>query len=151
MFQVFDPRQLGHSPALELHNGGWVDYAEKVSRAEIIAAKLGPLAPARDFGMAPLERVHSAEYLEFLSTAHERWLAAGRSGDAVGYTWPVVGRRSLRLERIDALLGRFSYDAGTPIAAGTRRRRCAPSRPGWGRARSRRSARPNKPRPRCRR
>src|SRR5262249_32596748 len=29
------------------------------------------------------------------------------------------GRRPLRLDRIDALLGRFSYDAGTPVAAGT--------------------------------
>jgi hypothetical protein len=31
----------------------------------------------------------------------------------------VVGRRSLRLARIDALLGRFSFDATTPIAEGT--------------------------------
>jgi acetoin utilization deacetylase AcuC-like enzyme len=31
----------------------------------------------------------------------------------------VVGRRPLRLDRIDALLGRYSYDAGTPIASGT--------------------------------
>ena len=119
MLKVFDQRQLSHAPALEMHNGGWVEHAEKVSRAEIVCAALGECAPARNFGMEPLRRVHTSEYLEFLASAHERWLAAGREGDAVGYTWPVVRRRPIRLERIDALLGRFSYDAGTPIAAGT--------------------------------
>ena len=47
------------------------------------------------------------------------WLAVGRSGDAIGYTFPVVRRRRLALGRIDAELGAYSYDAGTPIAAGT--------------------------------
>lgn len=37
----------------------------------------------------------------------------------MGYTWPVRQRRALRLDRIDAQLGRFSYDAGTPITAQT--------------------------------
>ena len=115
----FDQRQLAHAPALELHNGGWVEHAEKPSRAEIVAARLGALDPARDFGTAPLVRVHSQDYLDFLRSAHDRWIEAGRSGDAVGYTWPVVGRRPLKLQRIDALLGQYSYDAGTPIAAGT--------------------------------
>jgi acetoin utilization deacetylase AcuC-like enzyme len=115
----FDHRQLAHAPALELQNGGWTEHAEKPSRAEIVVARLGELQPARDFGLAPIERVHSADYLDFLRTAHDRWVAAGRTGDAIGYAWPVVGRRPLRLDRIDALLGRFSYDAGTPIAAGT--------------------------------
>ena len=119
MLKVFDPRQLAHAPALELHNGGWAEHAEKVSRAQIIAARIGGCAPARDFGIEPLRRVHSADYLDFLASAHARWLAAGREGDAIGYTWPVVRRRDLRLDRIDALLGRYSYDAGTPIAAGT--------------------------------
>src|SRR3546814_6431941 len=32
---------------------------------------------------------------------------------------PVVRRRPLALDRIDARLGRYSYDAGTPIAEGT--------------------------------
>ena len=119
MLKIFDPRQLSHAPAVEMHNGGWAAYAEKASRAEIVAAKIGSCSPARDFGTAPLDRVHSAAYLQFLATAHSSWVDAGRSGDALGYTWPVVGRRTLRLERIDALLGRYSYDAGTPIASGT--------------------------------
>jgi acetoin utilization deacetylase AcuC-like enzyme len=119
MFAVFDQRQLNHAPAVELHNGGWTEHAEKVARAETIAEAVAGLQPARDFGMDPLLRVHSRDYLEFLENAYGQWIAAGRPGDAIGYTWPVVGRRPLRLERIDARLGQYSFDASTPIAAGT--------------------------------
>jgi acetoin utilization deacetylase AcuC-like enzyme len=119
MFAVFDPRQLSHAPAIELHNGGWVEHSEKVSRAETIAGAIERLQPARDFGFEPLLRVHSADYLDFLQNAHSQWLSAGRSGDAIGYTWPVVRRRDLPLDRIDAKLGRYSYDASTPVGAGT--------------------------------
>jgi len=119
MRAYFDSRQLAHAPTVELHNGGWAEHADKVARAEIVARRLGRLDPVRDFGTAPLARVHSPEYLDFLQAAHRRWAEAGRSGDAIGYAWPVVGRRPLNLDRIDALLGRFSYDASTPIAAGT--------------------------------
>jgi acetoin utilization deacetylase AcuC-like enzyme len=119
MFQVFDERELAHAPATELHNGGWAAHSETAARARAIADALGSLGPARDFGLEPLRAVHSAEYLAFLQEGHEQWRAAGRDGDALGYAWPVVGRRPLHLQRIDARLGRFSYDASTPIAAGT--------------------------------
>lgn len=119
MFKVFDERQLAHAPAQEMHNGGWTAYNETPSRALLLRERLGPLAPARDFGRGPLERVHAPDYLDFLEHAHARWVAAGREGDAVGYVWPVVRRRPLNLDRIDAQLGRFSYDAGTPITAQT--------------------------------
>lgn len=119
MFRVFDSRQLAHAPTQELHNGGWMDHVDKPSRAANIAARLGDCLPARDFGLDPVLRVHDADYLDFLQQAHARWLASGRPGDAIGYTWPVVGRRPLDLDRIDAQLGRFSYDAATPICAGT--------------------------------
>ncbi|PZO75973.1 MAG: acetylpolyamine amidohydrolase [Sphingomonas taxi] len=117
MITVFDPRQLSHAPRRELHNGGWTAYNETPERAATIMAAVGPATPARDHGMAPLEAVHDAAYLDFLQVAHRDWIAAGREGDAIGYTWPVVGRRDLDLSRIDARLGRYSYDAGTPITA----------------------------------
>jgi hypothetical protein len=63
--------------------------------------------------MEPLLRVHSADYLGFLRTAHDQWRAAGRDGDAFPYTFPVVARRPLNLSRIDALLGQFSFDTST--------------------------------------
>ena len=115
----FDARQLSHAPDLELHNGAWAPYAEKASRAETILAEFETLRPARDHGLEPILRVHSPAYVAFLQAAHGDWLAAGRTGDAIGYTWPVIQRRDLDLDRIDARLGRYSYDAATPITAET--------------------------------
>ena len=66
----------------------------------------------------PLLRVHRADYLDFLRTAHAEWRAAGREGDAFPYTFPVVGRRPLDLSRIDARLGQYSFDTSTPIGRG---------------------------------
>jgi acetoin utilization deacetylase AcuC-like enzyme len=119
MRTVFDPRQLGHAPALELMNGGFVPFAETPARAEAILAALGPAEAPIDHGEAPLRAVHDEAYLAFLWAAHQDWRAAGREGDASGYAWPVVRRRPLDLERIDAKLGAYSFDASSPIAAGT--------------------------------
>lgn len=115
----FDPRQLGHAPLRELHNGGFTDYSETPARARSILAAVGPTEVPSDFGEDPIRAVHSGEYVDFLKSAFDLWRAAGRDGDPLPYSWPVVGRRPLRLTRIDALLGRFSFDATTPIARGT--------------------------------
>ena len=119
MRAFFSPRELGHVPDRELHNGGWTPHAESPDRARSIVAALPPLHAATDHGRAALLAVHTAEYVDFLANAHALWRAAGRDGDAIPYVWPVVGRRPLRLDRIDALLGRFSFDAATPVASGT--------------------------------
>ncbi|HYN46998.1 MAG TPA: histone deacetylase family protein [Allosphingosinicella sp.] len=115
----WDPRQLGHAPALELMNGGFVAFAESPTRAEAILAAIGATEAPFDHGEAPLRAVHGEAYLAFLWSAHKDWRAAGREGDAAGYAWPVVRRRPLDLERIDARLGAHSFDASSPIAAGT--------------------------------
>ena len=115
----FHPTQLAHAPAQELHNGMWVPHAEHPGRARSILDAIGETEAPADHGTEPLLRVHPADYLDFLRSAHDRWESAGRSGDAAGYTWPVVRRRALRLNRIDALLGQYSYDAATPIGPGT--------------------------------
>src|SRR5829696_4890568 len=115
----WDSRQLAHAPAFELHNGGFVPYAEHGGRVEAVLAALGGTEAAGDRGEAPLLRIHPRPYLDFLKTAFADWKAAGRPGDASGYIWPVVGRRPLDLDRIDARLGQYSLDASTPIAEGT--------------------------------
>jgi acetoin utilization deacetylase AcuC-like enzyme len=115
----FDERQTGHAPAREFHNGDWVAYAETPARLASILDRCGPAHPARDFGIDPILAVHDPDYLSFLREAHARWRAAGREGDAIGYTFPVRGRRKLPLQRIDATLGAYAFDAATPIANGT--------------------------------
>jgi len=119
MRRFWDARQLAHAPALELHNGGFVPFAEAPARAEAILAAIGPTEPAADHKEAPLRAVHAEDYLAFLWSAHKDWRAAGRAGDASGYAWPVVRRRPLALDRIDARLGAYSFDASSPIGAGT--------------------------------
>ena len=58
MRRFFDPRQLAHAPAQELHNGALVPYAETPARAEAVLAAVGPAGPAVDHGEAPLRAVH---------------------------------------------------------------------------------------------
>jgi acetoin utilization deacetylase AcuC-like enzyme len=115
----WDERQRRHAPAQELHNGAFVPYAEHGGRIDSMVAAIPVTDAAADHGEAPLLRVHPRPYLDFLASAFADWKAAGRPGDASGYIWPVVGRRPLELDRIDARLGRFSLDASTPIAEGT--------------------------------
>ena len=111
----FDQRQLAHAPAEELHNGGFVAHAEVPLRAESVVAALGATEAPADHGEAPILRVHDADYVEFLKNAPAEWAASGRPGDATGYVWPIRGRRPLRLDRIDAKLGYYSFDGGTPL------------------------------------
>ncbi len=114
-----DPAQALHAPLRELHNGGWMDYAEAPTRFGAILDTLGPGEPARDFGIYPILAVHDPAYVAFLREAHALWQAAGREGDAMGYIFPIRGRRPLDLARIDAKLGAFSMDASTPVAPDT--------------------------------
>ena len=113
----FDPRQLDHAPVQELHNGAFVPYAETPARAQALCAGVPATARPTDHGEAPILAVHDADYIAYLKTAHDRWVAAGRSGDVMGYIWPVVRRRALDLKRIDALAGRYSMDSSTPLTA----------------------------------
>ncbi len=115
----FDPRELDHAPEQELHNGSFVPYAEHPGRARDMLGALGSTIAPVDRGEAPILRVHDADYIDFLKHAHARWIDAGRSGDAVGYTWPIARRRPLKLDRIDGQLGLYSFDASTPITADT--------------------------------
>jgi acetoin utilization deacetylase AcuC-like enzyme len=115
----WDGRQLAHAPVQELHNGAFVPYAEHPGRARDLLAAIGPAEAPADRGEAPLLRVHSPAYVDFLKRAWSDWRAAGRPGDAAAYAWPVVRRRPLDLDRIDARLGAFSFDGSTPIAEGT--------------------------------
>lgn len=111
--------QSRHAPALELQNGQMVAHAESQARVDAIKSALSDLHTSKDFGIDPIHAVHDRGYVAFLQRAHADWVAAGRPGDAFPYVFPVRGRRPLTLSRIDAELGQYAYDCGTPVAEGT--------------------------------
>jgi len=119
MKSYFAEQQSLHAPALELQNGEMVPHAESQARVDAIKSALPGLEASRDFGIDPILAVHTPAYIDFLKRAHCDWVEAGRPGDAFPYVFPVRGRRPLSLTRIDAELGQYAYDCGTPVAAGT--------------------------------
>ncbi|TXC72982.1 histone deacetylase family protein [Sphingomonas ginsenosidivorax] len=115
----YDDAQRTHAPARELHNGAFAAYAETPARLDAILKAVGPTETPADRGEAPILAVHDAAYIAFLKDAPRLWQEAGRSGDAIPYAFPIRGRRPLRLDRVDALLGAHAFDATTPITADT--------------------------------
>ena len=119
MKAFYSDYQSSHAPKLELQNGEMVPHAESQARVDAIKNALPQILPARNHGLEPILTVHEAGYVDFLQRAHREWTAAGRPGDAIPYVFPVRGRRPLNLSRIDAELGQYAFDCGTPVAAGT--------------------------------
>ena len=115
----WDERQRAHAPAAEFFNGKLHPAAEHQGRVDAILGAIGRTERPYDGGMEPLLRVHPKTYLDLLRDAHAEWMAAGRDGEVFPYTFPIVGRRPLDLQRIDARLGQHSFDTSTPIGPGT--------------------------------
>lgn len=108
----------------ELKDGRLEPSVERPERADVIlqavqASNLGPIVPPHDLDEELLVRVHPRRYLDFLQSAHAAWCAAHGEGDALPLAWPVRGLRDLEPRDIDGRLGYYSFDAGTPIMAGT--------------------------------
>lgn len=108
----------------ELTDGKLVPCFEMPRRADMILARvrevgLGSVDPPEAFGTAPLGRVHAPDFIAFLQGAWDEWAATGREHDALPLCWPTRTLRQIRPDRIDGKLSYYSFDAGTPITAGT--------------------------------
>ena len=91
---VFHPGHARHDPLLYFRAGEFHTHPEMPSRAEAIVSALraqgGEIAAPDDFGPGPRADVHSAEYLDFLSSVHRRWKA--EPGRRVGEHTRHMGR-----------------------------------------------------------
>lgn len=121
---VFNPFQAEHAPEFEFFRGKKVPCFETPARFEIIREAIAregwAMEAARPFPDAVLRKVHEARYLDFLAGAWAEWAASGNEDDAFPCVWPVRGMRTeLTPENFAARLGLFSFDTGSPLAAGT--------------------------------
>lgn len=124
MKTIHSSRHLGHSGHVELMNGQVVPAFEKPERVDMILGALaarhfGPVIEPTLHGLDPVLKVHEADYVRFLSTAWDLWIADGRDFPALPSFWKAPGMRNIEPETIDGKLGYFSFDAGCCIVAGS--------------------------------
>ncbi|MFZ5547206.1 MAG: histone deacetylase family protein [Pseudomonadota bacterium] len=123
-----NPRHALHAGRHEMFRGRLVPCHESPDRLDHVLAELGrrPLGEVRPPSSVPrtvLERIHQPRYLDFLEKAWSEWVAldpANAEIDALPSTWPVRGfRHDLEPANFAARMGLYSYDAGTPLTAGS--------------------------------
>jgi len=117
-----------HAGRQEMFRGRLVPCHETPARLDHVLNELGrrPMGPLREPGAADLDlvrRVHAPHYVDFLAQAWGEWLAldAANSGfDILPSVWPGHGlRRDVAPTNFSARVGLYSFDAGTPLGAGT--------------------------------
>ena len=121
-----DAHRSHHPRQPFLDRGQWIDPPEIPARADCIrdaltTAGLAELLPPRAFGLDPVRRVHTDEYLTFLEHAHERWREAtglGEDSEAAAYARAIRDQPSDEPPHVIGQLGYYSHDADT-ILAGT--------------------------------
>jgi len=117
-----------HQGKFEMFRGELVPCFEVPARADHVLAELrrrqlGTVHHPDAFGDAVLERIHAPRYLHFLKNAWADWVAldpANAGRDALPSVWPIRTLRSdIVPDNFAARMGLFSYDAGSPLTAGT--------------------------------
>jgi acetoin utilization deacetylase AcuC-like enzyme len=129
MRTIYNDRHALHHGKVEMFRGELVPCFEVPARADFVLAelqrrRLGPIEGPDAFeDDTALARVHTPRYLHFLANAWSEWVAldpANAERDALPSYWPIRGfRTDLLPASFPARMGLFSYDAGTPLTAGT--------------------------------
>jgi acetoin utilization deacetylase AcuC-like enzyme len=121
----------GHAGRHEMYRGRLVPCHEVPERLDHVLAELqrrrfGTVAAAAEPDAAfdgLLRRIHAPRYLDFLAGAWDQWVAldpANAALDALPSVWPVRGFRADREpDNFAARMGLYSFDAGTPLTAGS--------------------------------
>jgi acetoin utilization deacetylase AcuC-like enzyme len=125
MHTFFSEDHRLHFPQAELSGGEFVTPYERPSRVEYVLHRLrergfaAPVDPG-PVDLAPVRRLLDADFLSFLETAWDEWLAEGYTGEIIGITVPT---RHMRMDRrprsIDGRVGYHCHALETAITRGT--------------------------------
>lgn len=131
MLTFYHHAHIRHDPGvlLQPEGGSHAYYSEVAERGLILrrameSASVGPILAPRDFGMAPLQSVHSHELLTLLQAAYDRMVDEVHGGAhhprvVLPETFAVRLRRDHSPRSIWAHLGFHCYDTSSPIFVDT--------------------------------
>jgi len=124
MLTIYSDDHHLHHGRCELIDGQLKPCFEMPSRADHVLQRvqhqnLGPVEAPKDFGLEPIARIHSRDYLDFFKGAWARWTEFNTDGDLLPYTWPARTLRQIKPASLHGQLGYYSFDGGAPITAGT--------------------------------
>jgi acetoin utilization deacetylase AcuC-like enzyme len=131
MLIVHNPVHARHAGRHEMYRGRLVPCHEVPARLDHVLGEVRrrgfgtlqtPAAPDAGFE-ALLARIHAPRYLDFLAGAWDEWVGldpANAELDALPSVWPVRGfRADVVPANFAARMGLYSFDAGTPLTAGS--------------------------------
>ncbi|TDM06718.1 MAG: acetylpolyamine amidohydrolase [Ideonella sp. MAG2] len=131
---IHNPLHALHHGREEMFRGRMVACHEVPARQDFVLAALRqrgfgllqePVVNAADLDHA-IAGVHVEAYTQFLAGAWDEWVAMDPTNaqrDALPSVWPLPSRHGFRTDALPrnfaARLGRFGFDAGTPLMRGT--------------------------------
>lgn len=128
MLIVHNPLHSLHQGRQEMFRGKLVPCHERPDRLEFVLEELRTrpgheLQAPGDADMAVVGKIHTQPYLDFLAGAWDEWVALDPANAEVDVLPSIAPVRSFRTDVLPrnfaARVGRFSFDSGSPLMAGT--------------------------------
>jgi acetoin utilization deacetylase AcuC-like enzyme len=123
MIVIDSPGHAAHDPDRLAPMADGVVYWERPARAETLLETVRRLGHSvvgpPDHGMAPIAAVHDGGYLDFLSSAYQRWKAAALPGDVVRPTSFAVRHLTHRPNVIQGQAGYYLASHSAPLVKRT--------------------------------
>ncbi|WP_252105939.1 MULTISPECIES: histone deacetylase family protein [unclassified Halomonas] len=124
MKTFFSDQSFRRQAATELHGSTLVAPYETPRRMEIVLEALAraglEVQTPGEYGLAPVEAVHDAGYIDFITHFWPRWQAEGHPGEAIPSIWPARTLRADRIPRsLEGQLGYYALAAETSLCEGT--------------------------------
>ena len=125
MQTVFSDDHNLHGELLDPRGSDWIPSAECPARANNVLTALrehnfSELRAPKHFPDEDILTIHDPEYVSFLQTVWDEWLAAGgQATNARPDTFVGRDMRWVETESIYGKLGRYSFDATSPFVEGS--------------------------------
>ncbi|MDX1403541.1 MAG: histone deacetylase family protein [Woeseiaceae bacterium] len=125
MITVYADDHRLHRGLLDPRGETWRASSECPERADNVVKaireqRFGTVIEPDQFDDAPITRIHTADYLEFLKNVWPEWLASDEQGaNARPETFVGPGMRHVESDCIAGKLGRYSFDSTTPFVEGS--------------------------------